>query len=236
MIEGLLIFLGGLMGAGHCLGMCGGFVLTLGSSAPSLAANLHRQGIYACGRVCVYILAGAIVGYTGWRLGTQFRSVVNLQAGLSVAAGVLLIVQGLIAAGVFRWWRTKHGSCPGAGRFAGLLRTPNWQTVFVAGLCNGALPCGLVYAYLALAAAAGDILRGALIMTLFGLGTMPALMVAGAGGSLVSLTSRKRILHVAAWCMVATGLLAAARGFGFLDLSEQSSAARCPLCISRMLK
>jgi hypothetical protein len=54
--------------------------------------------------------------------------------------------------------------------------------VFLGGVVNGLLPCGLVYAYLALAAGAGGSLRGALAMALFGLGTMPLLALVGCGG------------------------------------------------------
>jgi sulfite exporter TauE/SafE len=43
MMDGLLIFLGGLLGSGHCVGMCGGFALALGSACPGLLANLRRQ-------------------------------------------------------------------------------------------------------------------------------------------------------------------------------------------------
>ena len=44
------------------------------------------------------------------------------------------------------------------------------------GLANGLLPCGLVYAALAVATAAGDIIHAVLFMVGFGLGTVPALL------------------------------------------------------------
>ena len=46
---------------------------------------------------------------------------------------------------------------------------------FVFGLANGLLPCGLVYAALAIPVASGEPLVGALSMVAFGLGTVPAL-------------------------------------------------------------
>jgi uncharacterized protein len=52
---------------------------------------------------------------------------------------------------------------------------------YVFGLANGLLPCGLVYAALGLAVATGSAAVGALTMTVFGLGTVPALAAFGLG-------------------------------------------------------
>jgi len=48
-------------------------------------------------------------------------------------------------------------------------------------MANGLLPCGLVYAALALPVALGSAPLGALAMVLFGLGTVPALVALAAG-------------------------------------------------------
>jgi len=228
-LELLLIFVGGLTSAGHCLGMCGGFVLTLGANVPSLTANLLRQLVYAVGRVSVYTMAGAAVGYTGWRLGGGLQSLINTQAVLCIAAGVLLIGQGLITAGVVSWFRSSPTSCPGASVFSALLRAPRLGSVFVAGACNALLPCGLVYAYLALAAATADMLHAALVMALFGLGTVFPLLITGLLGGVLSARGRRSILRVAAWCMVLTGGLTLTRGILFLAFTPAGD--NCPYCI-----
>jgi sulfite exporter TauE/SafE len=229
MIESLLIVVGGLLGSGHCVGMCGGFVLTLGSQATNYRQNLVRQIVYAVGRVSVYILAGAFVGFGSWKLGQGVLSIVNLQACLSIFAGLLLILEGVFAAGLVRRPFVSHAGCPGASAFASMLHAPTWSAVFAAGLANGLLPCGLVYAYLALAASAGSLFHGAAVMGLFGLGTMPAMIVTGLAGSLLSLSWRHRIFRLAAWCMILTGMLSLWRGsVAFQGSSEQTPA--CPYC------
>ena len=218
MIDAFLILAGGLLGSAHCVGMCGGFVLTLGSTQSGLRANVRRQLVYSLGRILVYATAGAIVGYGGWRLTTFPRSIVNVQAALSYLAGTLLLLEGLAAAGILRGPGSLfgNGSCLGVRSFAGLLTSRRPLDVFVAGLWNGLLPCGLVYAYLALAASTGTMFGGLATMALFGLGTMPALVLTGCGGSLLGQTFRHRLFRVAAWCMVLTGILALFRGAGFL--------------------
>jgi sulfite exporter TauE/SafE len=225
-IEWLLIFVGGLTSAGHCLGMCGGFVLALGASAPGLAANARRQLVYATGRVSVYMLAGAVVGYSGARLG-GLQALVNTQAIFCIAAGMVLIGQGLITAGVLPWFTSGIAVCPGASTFAALLRAPRLRSVFVAGACNGLLPCALVYAYLALAAATGDMLHATAVMALFGLGTVFPLLLAGLTGSVLSIPWRRKVLRIAAWCIVLTGALTLARGIQYL---QHSTGDACPFC------
>lgn len=70
--------------------------------------------------------------------------------------------------------------CLSGGLLGSLLRTPGWQAAFMAGLLTGFLPCGLVYAYLALATSTNDPLSGLTIMIAFGLGTMPLMILTGA--------------------------------------------------------
>jgi sulfite exporter TauE/SafE len=231
-INWLMILVGGLLGSGHCLGMCGGFALSLGSHSPSLTKNLLRQIIYSLGRVFTYSFGGAAAGYAGWRLNSEMATVVNSQSLLSIIAGLLLVTQGLASAGVIRWrWSARRKpSCLGPGLFSGLLSASRAQNVFLAGIINGLLPCGLVYAFLALAVSSADPLLGWLIMALFGLGTIPMMVLIGCGGSLLRLTWRRHIVQIAAWCVVLTGLLAVGRGFGFIQGFSHSPFPSCPAC------
>jgi uncharacterized protein len=227
-----LIFLGGLLGSSHCIGMCGGFALSIGGTAPSLAHNLRRQAVYSCGRIFTYVCGGALAGYGGMRLADRASEWVNVAACLAVAAGLLLVWQGLLAAGVLRR-RVPAASvmpCLGGSLLATFLRSPGLRHIFLAGLFTGLLPCGLVYAYLALASSTRGLLLGVATMALFGLGTVPLMVLAGASGSLLSLAARRRLLQVAAWCVVATGCLAIARGLGFLHVAGIWIAAGCPYC------
>jgi sulfite exporter TauE/SafE len=232
-IDWLLIFAGGLLGSSHCVGMCGGFVLALGGTNQRLTANVLRQVSYGLGRVFTYTTAGVAAGYGGWRLTAETRALVNTQALLSIVAGLLLLAQGLTAAGVLRWGQppVRSSACLlGTSLFGPLLRATRLRSVFLGGVVNGFLPCGLVYAYLALAASSGDLWRGGATMALFGLGTMPLLVLLGScGGSLLSLAGRRRLLHGAAWCVVATGVITLLRGLEYLPW-QASPAEACPLC------
>jgi sulfite exporter TauE/SafE len=144
----------------------------------------------------------------------------------------LLLVQGLLAAGVLpaRVKASPHPCLTGSA-FATLLTSPNVSSVFVAGLLTGLLPCGLVYAYLALAASTGRMTTAAALMSLFGAGTAPVMVFTGYSGFLLSLASRRRLLRFAAWCVVATGFISLGRGAVVLyHLRASDPPAACPLC------
>ena len=230
MIELPLLFMAGMLGSSHCLGMCGPFALAVGSVSPHWRSNLWRQSWYTTGRVFTYAVLGAAAGFGGLRLTKAWPGAVNVSAILAIVAGLFLIYQGLLAAGVIR----KRGVGEGSGCLAGsmlrtLLRARGTKEVFLAGLFTGLLPCGLLYGMLALATSTSDLGQGALVMIVFGLGTMPAMVAAGVGGSLLSVTMRRRVYAMAAWCLVLTGVVSIARGAGYLEIQGRP-APGCPLC------
>ena len=99
--------------------------------------------------------------------------------------------------------------CP----FLQLLSTRGGIGYFVAGVANGFLPCGLVYAFLAMAVATQDVGRGAVVMIAFGLGTVPAMMAIGCGATLLSHTARLRVYRLAAVFVVIAGAATIYRAF-----------------------
>jgi uncharacterized protein len=241
MIEALLIVAGGLLGSAHCVGMCGGLVLSLGTARlgppPAgwlrfFSADLARQLIYALGRVQTYALLGAMAGYGGWRLLAAPHVLVNMQAVLSMLAGLLLLAQGIITVGWWPFHRTSsvRGYCTGATFFASWLDATRASNVFLGGMINGLLPCGLVYGYLALAASSGAMLRGATTMLLFGLGTIPALALVGCGGAVIGMRWRQRLFWLAGWCIVLTGLITLIRGIAFVQWNGSAAPENCPFC------
>jgi len=239
-----LVFLGGLLGSSHCIGMCGGFAMAVGYGSESVRENIRRQALWSTGRIFTYTFGGAVCGYLGARLQGRF-SFTSFQGALAIAAGVLLIIQGVLASGLVkrRFKPKKHCSI---GKWSGLLpigrllrptvdapaRTHSLET-FLAGVMTGFLPCGLVYAYLALATASGSLAWGAVTMVVFGLGTIPIMIATGVGVSLMSLTARTRLFKVAAWCVLITGVLTITRGVAAIQApgaGAKETSPSCPLC------
>lgn len=233
MMELPLVFVAGLLGSAHCVGMCGGFAVILGMHARSRGGNLVSQAVYTGGRIFTYASLGAVAGACGGRLSLDGPAWMNVPVLLCLVAGVVLIVQGLESAGIRIWSRSPlaahiAGTLP-CGAFGTLLRNRGWTGVFLAGVLTGFLPCGLLYGMLALAASTGDLLLGAAVMTAFGLGTAPLMVATGVAGNLISAASRRRLLSLAAWCVVLTGALTLARGVSALQASPGDAGA-CPFC------
>lgn len=166
-MTGLLgaALLTGLAGGVHCVGMCGGFA--------SATAARGGAGPWHLGRLATYGLLGALAG----SIGVSLPGPAWLPAAL---AGALVLFFALRLAGLLPGG--LHLPLPRplltlAARFA---RGRGRGSRLGLGLLTGLLPCGLVYAGLALALAAPGPLWGALVMVSFGLGTIP--LLAGLAG------------------------------------------------------
>ncbi len=196
----------GLMGAGHCIGMCGGLVGALSANLPkqqsgnALVNQLGYLLSYNSGRVLSYSLAGALVGASTSALGLLFDADLYLLV-LRLFAGVMMIITGLYIAQIWSGivqierlgkslWRFIS---PIANRF---IPIKNKTHAFIAGGLWGWLPCGLVYSMLTWSVAAGNALDGALIMLAFGVGTLPALVSAGIAASTFSRWVQKKAVRI----------------------------------------
>lgn len=180
----IAIFLVGLLGGTHCVGMCGGIVGALTVQIPGAVSRqwpLHLA--YNLGRISTYIGLGALMGALG-TVGLLFNDMLPIQLGLYVMANLMLVALGLYLTGVtvllaplerlgHRLWKRIQ---PLTRRFLPA-RSP--LQAFPLGMLWGLLPCGLIYSVLATALVTGSAARGATLMAAFGLGTLPNLMLAG---------------------------------------------------------
>ncbi|MDX9736223.1 MAG: sulfite exporter TauE/SafE family protein [Thermoanaerobaculia bacterium] len=169
--------LGLLGGFGHCVGMCSPFVLFVSRRyvAPDAgrAAAFRAQLWYTAGRVLTYAILGALAGALGGVVQLA-GALLGLQRAASVVAGAVLVLWALVALSDLVPGLESGGSlfAKVAARLKG--RVPGHP--FAVGLFLGLLPCGLLYSAVIAAVARGGPLEGALALTLFGLGTAPALL------------------------------------------------------------
>ena len=180
----------GVLGTGHCLGMCGPLVIAFPGRTGRMAGHLA----YHAGRLMTYaVMGGAVAG-----LGRVFEAmgaatgadpltwVARTQVALSAMAAFFLLGFGLARLGLLRepvWLNVAAPSrLPGAGP---LLRSafdsPAIWPMWPVGMLMGLLPCGLSYAALARALAAGRVSDGALMLLCFGVGTLPGMLLLGTG-------------------------------------------------------
>jgi uncharacterized protein len=177
------LFLVGLLGGAHCLGMCGGIVTALTVRMPRdrPAWSLHLA--YHAGRITTYAAAGALAGGLG-AAALRLDGLLPVQILLYITAQLMLVALGLYLLGIPRYlgaferaglalWRRLQ---PAASALFPIRTAPRGYAV---GLLWGLLPCGLVYSVLVTALVAGGAANGALAMLAFGAGTLPSLLAAG---------------------------------------------------------
>lgn len=233
MIELPLIFIGGLLGSAHCLGMCGPLALALSAGAPAGSSLISRQLAFSLGRIFTYGFCGAAAGLGGAWLTTESRGFVLSQAWLAIFAGSLLVVMGLVTSGVLPKPTTRIlGGLPcGAATWLKTFLTSSSRSgPLLAGLFTGFIPCGLVYAFLLKAGSTGSLWLGWLTMAAFGLGTVPLMVTIGYSGRFLSVANRSRLFQFAAVCIVVTGVISIARGASQLSTPSIHEAAPCPFC------
>lgn len=174
-----LAFLMGLLGSLHCAVMCGPLMLSLPLQNTSLLKSALQLILYQLGRILIYTLLGVLVGW----IGNSFTVFAN-QEILSLTIGALLIIFTILQLTGHQFKSINNLQqkiiTPLSrlmGKFYGL---PIWG--FFAGLLNGLLPCGMVYLALATALNTASLQGGANFMFLFGLGTMPLMLMISLGG------------------------------------------------------
>jgi len=182
-IAALLI---GLLGAGHCLGMCSGIASAITFSIKEQqkkSTSILSLLLYNLGRVSSYSLAGFLFAASSSTLIIWFGGKEAL-IYLRMLAAILMLMLALYVA---RLW---HGllKLEQAGQLVWKFIKPLAQMfiplkhplfAFPLGFLWGWLPCGLVYSTLSWATSSGNALNGLLIMLGFGLGTMPAMLTVG---------------------------------------------------------
>lgn len=182
-------WLAGLFGSVHCLAMCGGIAVALAAApnanksawaAWSQAAQLNLS------RVLGYAIAGALVGLIGGSFLHAFQDQTWTRY-VRLAVGAVMIIVALRLLDVGGRWRWL--SAPGQWVWALLSRLqralqflPLRLRLSVSGLLWSFLPCGLSSTLLLAAWFEADVWRGALLMAVFGLGTLPAMVLVSYSG------------------------------------------------------
>lgn len=193
------LFIAGLAGgAGHCVAMCGPFVVAQSvarlevqpaagmrefhrlTGAALVPYHLGRMTTYTALGAFAAVIAGGFMDATGMRW---------LSAGLLALAALLFLGYGIrrfsvrlpgSGAGGEGWWSRTLGP-----KVRPLFDRPVGFRGYGLGIVLGFLPCGLLYGALAAAAASGSPLAGGFVMAAFAAGTVPALLVVGFAGHAV---------------------------------------------------
>lgn len=184
-----VLFVIGLLSGVHCIGMCGGIMLTQKNAVA-----------YNAGRLFSYTALGAMFG----ALGTVITYDAQFKSMLFTICGGLVVIVGLMMWGV-PFLRQISPELTKPCRFKG-------GRPLVIGLLTGLMPCGALASMWLFAAASGSAAKGAESMFAFGLGTCAVMLLFGTFGTLIPAKYNKYILKVSTVLIVSLGLILLSMG------------------------
>ena len=209
------LFLTGLMTSVHCIAMCGGINLTQSVMASSEKQRITRSNLlYHAGRVLSYTLLGAIAGGIGQALSLSGA----LKGLVAIMAGAAMLIMALNMLGLFRFLRKLTPRFSGKTR-ASLVSRVRSSSSFVIGLLNGLMPCGPLQTMQIYALSTGSIMRGAVAMLVFSLGTVPLMFGFGLVSSKLNRKYSRVMQTVFAMLIFIMGLNMLGNGFALSGVS-----------------
>ena len=210
------IFLASLMGSVHCAGMCGGFLCVYAGTGPTAQPTaLSAHVAYHGGRLVSYLTLGAVAGWIGGAFSTA-ALFVGLQRGATLLAGALMVLWALSTLLAYRGvvLAPRHAPLAWQRMLGGLLHAVRGHSAPVRGglmgLLTTLLPCGWLYVFVAAAGGSGSVANAMGLMTIFWLGTVPALVAVGVGVQSLAGPMRRHLPVVSAVVVLGLGLLSMA--------------------------
>ena len=202
-------FLLGLMGSFHCIGMCGPIALSLPLRGVNVTQKITGGLLYNLGRATTYAVMGGLFGLIG-----KSFSMIGFQQWTSVIIGSFMIASVLFPL-LFKTPKlinTDFFAIPLRRAIQQLFKERSSKGLFLIGIGNGLLPCGLVYLAIAGAIGAASLSLGMAFMVLFGLGTIPMMMLISLIGNFVTVSIRNKMNKVVPYLVVVIGVIFILRG------------------------
>ena len=193
------LFLIGLSTSPHCLGMCGGILLTVCHGREGQEAQFGAALGYNGGRTLSYTALGAAFG----ALGTVLTYTLNMKSMLFTMLGLVVALLGLNMWGLLPALPSLPDEAGTACRLPDKFRR---QTPLLVGLLTGLMPCGALYAAWLCAMSSGSAAKGALLMLAYSLGTVPLMLLFASLGALLPRGWTKYLRKLGAVLVTSMGL------------------------------
>lgn len=206
-------FIFGLISSFHCVGMCGPIAMMLPVDRNNQAKKTLQIITYHIGRLFAYATIGLIFGL----LGKGFF-LAGMQQKLSIFIGIAMIFTILIPEKIFANYNFSKPIFKLISKIKTTLgnqfKNKSFKSLFIIGLLNGFLPCGMVYVALFGAIAMQSASFGVIYMLLFGLGTVPMMSSIVYINSYLTVPIRNKIQKAIPIIAVVLGVLFILRGLG----------------------
>lgn len=222
----------GIVSSTHCVGMCGPLALALPLQRfPHIVDKGIALLLYNAGRISAYMTLGVLAGWLGRSI-----FVPVWQHWLAIVSGTFII----LFAGLRLLGQARVQSSFLAVLYTPLYRLITWcmnrhklGALYLLGIGNGLLPCGLAYIAAVMSVTTGSVIKGVLFMGLYGAGTTPAMFLLSVTGMTVSLPVRNALKRITPFLAFVAGILIVLKGFNvqvpFISnwLPEHKQGAMC---------
>lgn len=196
-----MLFMTGLLTSIHCISMCGSINLVATVNNDN-KRSIKRPLLYNIGRIISYTIIGGLVGLVGKII--SFNNIVN--GIIIILASIVMLLMSLTMLNVIKV------------RFKFIKYKVSNRNPFIIGLLNGLMPCGPLQAMQIYALSTGSVLKGALSMLLFGLGTVPLMLVTGVIFSSMKGKTKILINKIASVLILILSIVMFNRGLLSLDI------------------
>jgi len=197
----------GLAGSLHCIGMCGPLVLLFPLNVTSNMSGLINSLIYQLGRVFIYVLLGLLFGVV-----FQIIDLKYFERYFSIGIGLLFFVL----------WGSEFSMKTKSSQhsfqtiilnmFGKVMQRKSYFGMFLGGMMNGLLPCGLVYGALLAAFGTGTTQGSMIFMLGFGLATIPSMILLSFFKNTLTVNFRQKLRKLLPWWLFILGVWFLLRG------------------------
>ena len=206
-------FFFGLISSLHCIGMCGPIAMMLPLERNNPTKKAFQVLVYHFGRLTAYGTLGLVFGLLGKGL-----YLAGFQQQMSIFVGIVMIAVVLIPEKIFARYNFSKPIYRIISKLKSSLgsqfKKKSPDAIFMIGLLNGFLPCGLVYAALFGAIAMQNEFYGIAYMLLYGLGTIPMMSAVVYMSNMLTNPMRGKIQKLIPIVAVCIGTLFILRGLG----------------------
>lgn len=213
------LFVVGSLTSVHCVAMCGGLHLPHASNDNRKIA-IANSILYNLGRVFAYGLVGGVVGLIG--------EVVALSTGskalITILSAIFMLIMGLNMLDTFPILKKIKIRIP----WYKAIRVKSRKS-FVMGMLNALVPCGPLQTMQLYALGNGSFISGFFSMVVFGLGTIPLMLLIMITSSLTVKKHSKMIMKASAIIVVVMGVAALNRGInlsGYNIFADKSNGVQ----------
>lgn len=203
----------------HCLGMCGGIVLAYSKVKleDNFLIKLVSHFVYGFGRITTYAIIGMISAF----IGSGFFLSESTKGGFFIIIGFIMFLLGillLLSPKVLALLEINITNFKFFKKFFSfMLRKKSILSLYILGILNGMIPCGIVYFFAISASVSGGILNGALVMIVFGVATLFPLVLLGVFNSILNLTKYRNIINkISSILIMLFGIYTILKGFKIL--------------------